>query len=338
MVATLKAMIISPFIIAIFFTIVIRLLWRICHFIAKFYHITLSYTPWMWTTIGLILLCWILMAYGFFIGRFKLEVISLDYCHERIPQEFDGYKIVHISDVHLSTFDDRPTELQRFVDSVNAQNPDLICFTGDLVTIGVEEALPYTEILQQIKAKDGIISILGNHDFLIYNRSFKNEEDRMMAVDRLAEYEQDKLNWILLRNANHTLYRQNSHITLVGVNNHSCTNEGFKTVMYGDLNKAMEGTKGFRILLSHDPTHWKGEVLGKVDIPLMLSGHTHAAQIKIGKWTPATWLFKESKGMYNEETKFGKQSMYVNAGLGCTLPIRIGADAEITVITLKTGK
>lgn len=116
------------------------------------------------------------------------------------------------------------------------------------------------------------------------------------------------------------------------MDNANYDNQGFPTIHRGDLRKAMEGTDGFRILLTHDPSHWRAEVLPETDIPLTLSGHTHSAQIKIFGWTPAKWSFNEIAGRYDD----GDQTLYINVGLGCTAPFRLGVNPEVTVITLKS--
>ena len=308
-----------------------NILWFLLWLIAKCFHYSMPYSPFGWTAFVLVAFAWIVLAYGYFIGRFKLDINKWDYQNKDIPTAFDGYKIVHISDMHLSTFDDSHKHLQRFVDSINAQNPDLICFTGDLVSLGVEEAEPYIEILNQLNAKDGITSILGNHDFIIYRHRSDSTFDRETAVARLDSLQRNTLGWHLLRNDSYKIERGGEKITIVGVDNKNCTNQGFRTIDMGDLPKAMQGTDGFRILLTHDPSHWRGEVVGQTDIPLTLCGHTHAAQIKLFGWTPASWTFTDTDGRYDENG----QTMYINVGLGCTLPARIGANAEITVITLR---
>ena len=145
----LGMMLASLIALSIVFTAVPNILWFILWLIAKCFHYSMPYAPFGWTAFGLVAFAWIVLAYGYFFGRFKLDINKWDYTHKDIPAEFDGYKIVHISDLHLSTFDDSPKQLKRFVDSINAQNPDLVCFTGDLVSLGVEEAsfrLPYYSI------------------------------------------------------------------------------------------------------------------------------------------------------------------------------------------------
>ena len=137
--------------------------------------------------------------------------------------------------------------------------------------------------------------------------------------------------WRLLRNENTVVERVGERLTLVGVDNTVGEGQGFSTIDRGDLPKAMAGTDGFRILLTHDPSHWHSEVLPDTDIPLTLSGHTHSAQVRLFGWTPASWMFKEAWGRYDEDG----QTLIVNAGLGCTLPVRVNCPAEITIVTLR---
>lgn len=317
------------------------------------------YAPFGWTTLALVCALWLVMLYGYFVGRFQLQVVPTTYQNATLPVSFDGYKIVQISDLHLSTFDDRPQALQRVVDSVNAQHPDLICFTGDLVTIGVAEAAPYGAILRQLQATDGVVSVLGNHDFMIYTSLTPAEQ--AAEVERLVAFQQQELGWTVLRNAHHILTRNTDTLTIVGVDNSSCGSEGFRTIHRGDLPKALAGTDGFRVLLSHDPTHWRAEVVPQTDIPLTLSGHTHSGQIRLFGIPLSRVSFRENAGWYSTPPRTTpehrttpeptqevqttptpeslsspiQQSLYVNSGIGCTLPIRLFCPSEITVITLR---
>lgn len=206
-----KMMFIASLALGGLLVVVVHLVWLVAWLIGRWGDSVVPYAPFGWTAFALALLAWSVLAYGFFVGRFRLDINNINYTHTEIPPAFKGYKIVHISDLHLSTFDDRPAALQRLVDSINAQQPDVICFTGDLVTMGV------------------------------------------------------------------------------------------------------------------------AEVLGKTDIPLTLSGHTHAAQVRLFGWTPAAWAFRETAGRYDS----AGQTLYINVGLGGTLPVRLNCPAEITVITLQ---
>lgn len=310
--------------------VVPHVVWVIAWLLGKCFGYSLSYAPFGWTAVGLVVCFWSIMAYGYFFGRWQIETIHESVPSPALPSSFEGYKVVHISDLHLSTFDGHPEKLQRLVETINAQQPDLICFTGDLVTIDTEEAMPYTDILKQMHAKDGIVSILGNHDFLIYNRTFADSAAQMAEVERLSAYQRETLGWVLLRNEHIVLHRGADSISILGVDNIHGDGQGFSTIDYGDLLRAASGTEGFRILLSHDPSHWEAEVLHHTDIPLTLSGHTHSAQVRLWGWNPASWMFRQSWGKYTQDG----QTLYVNAGLGCTLPVRINCPSEITVITL----
>ena len=235
---------------------------------------------------------------------------------------------------------DRPAALQRVVDSINAQTPDLICFTGDIVTIGVEEAMPFKAIMQQLHARNGIFSVLGNHDLMIY-RDFSPAE-RLRQVEQLVAFERDSLGWKVLRDTSCVVVRErqgaNSEsvrdsLTIVGVDNCSCEGQGFRSIYHGDLAAAMRNTDGFRILLSHDPTLWRAEVQDRTNIPLTLSGHTHSGQLRLFGHPLAGLLFQETAGWYYYAAEH-PQALYVNSGVGCTLPVRVNCPAEITVITL----
>lgn len=298
------------------------------------------FRPFSYAALFLVFFGWVLIGYGYWVGRFQIEVKPTTYSHTQLPTAFEGYKIVQISDLHLATFADRPSALQRVVDSINAQTPDLICFTGDIVTIGVEEALPFKAIMQQLHARDGIFSVLGNHDLMIY-RDFSPAE-RLRQVEQLVAFERDSLGWKVLRDTSCVVVRErqvaNSEsvrdsLTIVGVDNCSCEGQGFRSIYHGDLTSAMRNTDGFRILLSHDPTLWRAEVQDHTNIPLTLSGHTHSGQLRLFGHPLAGLLFQETAGWYYHAAE-QPQALYVNSGVGCTLPVRVNCPAEITVITL----
>ena len=328
----LRAMLIILCIIAgLILALIPHILWFVGWIGCKIAGVGLQYRYFGIAALIIVILFWSALAYGYFWGRWKVESVALEYTHKDIPEAFDGFKIIHISDLHLSTFDDSPERLDTFIEEINQNCPDIVCFTGDMVTVGRSEAEPYTDILKKISATHGVLSVLGNHDFMIYG--FKQSHNRESAVKDLAEYQESVLGWNLLRNENAVVEAEDrSKITFLGVDNANFNNQGFPTIHRGDLKKAMEGTDGFRILLTHDPSHWKAEVLPETDIPLTLSGHTHSAQIKIFGWTPAKWSFNEISGRYDS----GNQTLYVNVGLGCTAPFRIGVNPEVTIITLRS--
>lgn len=308
-----------------------NILWLVGWVGCRIAGVSLPYSYFGFAALAIVIMFWGTLAYGYFIGRWNVESVAVEYAHKDIPKAFDGFRIVHISDLHLSTFDDSHERFETFIEEINRHSPDLVCFTGDMVTVGRSEAEPYTEILRKISAKHGVLSVLGNHDFMIYG--FNPDGDREKAVLDLADYQEDVLGWNLLRNENVVIEgKDGSKLTVLGVDNANFSNQGFRTIHRGDLKKAMEGTDGFRILLSHDPSHWSAEVVPETDIPLTLSGHTHSAQIKILGWSPAKWSFKEIAGRYDN----GDQTLYINVGLGCTAPFRLGVNPEVTVITLRS--
>ena len=324
----------------IFCTIVLMLcptlVWLLCWIVARLYHHPMPFAPFAYTGLALVLVFIGTMLYGYWFGRKQLRVTETSYASPQVPSEFDGYKIVHISDLHLSSFADSHAFLQRIIDTINAQQPDLICFTGDFVGFGVEEAIPFTQTLRQLHAKDGIMSVLGNHDFALYHHGL-NDEQKEEKVNQLTTYQRDTLGWQLLRNQSYIIQHDSANLQIIGVDNTSCQGQGFQTISRGDLIKAMRllGDKGkgegLQILLTHDPSHWRAEVVPTTDIPLTLSGHTHAGQVRLFGYPLSSLMFTDSEGWYHN----AGQSLYINTGLGCTLPVRIGVPPEITVITLQ---
>ena len=310
--------------------------WFVCWGVARLYHHAMPFAPFAYVGLGIVMLFLVIMLYGYCFGRFQLRVQQTTYASDKVPAAFDGCKIVHISDLHLSSLADSPAFLRRVIDTINAQHPDLICFTGDFVGFGVEEAMPFTNILRQLQATDGVTSVLGNHDFALYHHglSSKQKEEK---VEQLAIYQRDTLGWKLLRNQSVVITRDSDALQIIGVDNASCQGQGFQTVYRADLPKAMLlpdsllASSPFKILLSHDPSHWRAEVVPNTDIPLTLSGHTHAGQMRILGYPLSSLMFTESEGWYEKDN----QSLYINTGIGCTLPVRVGVPAEITVITLK---
>lgn len=327
----LKFTIILTVILSLILALVPNILWLILYLTGKIAGFNVGYPAFGWSSLALVILCWGILSYGYFIGRWKLDINHLDYTHAEIPSSFDGYRIVHISDLHLSTFDDNKEHLKRIIEEINLLKPDLVCFTGDMVGISPSEATPHLDCLRGIKSTDGVVSVLGNHDFMLYSHGGRSVREQQAAIDSLVNIQEKELGWKLLRNSNIRIERGADAISVLGVDNISWKGQGFETISKGDLGKAMSGTEGFKVLLSHDPTHWTGQVVPETDIQLTLSGHTHAAQICIFGWTPASWMFNQTKGRYDIDG----QTLYINIGLGCTAPVRIGADPEITLITLR---
>ena len=284
-----------------------------------------AFLPWFFALIpALGVIGW--FAFGFIEGWKRLELKHITFTSPDLPPYFDGYRLVQITDFHLGSFPPGNDFVQKVVDAANNEEPDMILFTGDLVNNQASEVEPYLETLAQLHASDGIYSIWGNHDYCEYGN---NHSIGALKRNRRVLYGyQESLGWHQLMNEHHVVSHGMASIAVIGVENSGqppFTNRS-------NLKKAMKGLNPdmFKILLSHDPHHWRREVVGK-KIQLTLAGHTHAGQLKIGKWTPARMAFKEWGGAY----RIGEQMLYVSSGIGGSFPFRLGAWPELTVITLK---
>ena len=262
------------------------------------------------------------IGYGILVERNRFEIKEVEIEFDNLPKSFDGYRIVHISDIHARSFSRRTDQLEKAVEIINGLESDLIAFTGDLITLVPEEIDCIASSLKALEASDGVVSVLGNHDYGTY------ADTSGILLQELIDREA-ALGWDLLLNEHKVLRRDVDSIVVIGVEN---TSSSHFVPSNGDLNKAAAGTEeAFRIVLTHDPMHWESEILGH-DYALTLSGHTHAMQLSIFGWSPSSLIFRHSNGLYTE----GAQHLYVNAGLGETIfPARIGARPEITLITLR---
>lgn len=312
-----------------FFFVLPNLLWIIVWRIGKIFSFKVAYAPWGWTALGLATLIVCIFCYGHYVGRFCIEVNEVEYASKDVPEAFDGLRILQISDLHVDSYIGTPEKLQALVDRINEQKADVILFTGDMTTSNIRDVWQFEPILKQIKAPMGVKSVLGNHDFFIYE--YRDNDKRIAASDTLTRFEEDKLGWQVLRNQSCLLERGEQRIAIAGVDNIN-GNQGFKTIQKGDLRKAMEGLEGvFTVLMTHDPSHWTAEVLPKSHAQITLSGHTHAGQFRLFGWSFAHFSFKECDGRYDRDGRM----LYVNAGSGCTAPFRVSCPSEITVITLR---
>lgn len=284
-----------------------------------------AFLPWFFALIpALGVIGW--FAFGFIEGWKRLELKHITFTSPDLPPYFDGYRLVQITDFHLGSFPPGNDFVQKVVDATNNEEPDMILFTGDLVNNQASEVEPYLETLAQLHASDGIYSIWGNHDYCEYGNN--HSIGALKRNRRMLYGYQERLGWHQLMNEHHVVSHGMASIAVIGVENPGqppFTNRS-------NLKKAMKGLDPgiFKILLSHDPHHWRREVVGK-KIQLTLAGHTHAGQLKIGKWTPARMAFKEWGGAY----RIGEQMLYVSSGIGGSFPFRLGAWPELTVITLK---
>ena len=277
----------------------------------------------------------IAMWWGALITSKSVEVKRVGIEFANLPVQFDGYTIAQFSDFHLGSYGSDTSYPALVVDSINQLKPDLIVFTGDLVNRCTDEAEPFASTLSRLRAADGVLSILGNHDYGDY-MEWDSPEAREVNNARLCEL-QRKMGWTLLNNADTLITRGENKICVIGVENWG--EPPFPK--YGKLSKAHHSLNDsdFKILLSHNPRHWRGEVIPKSNIDLMLAGHTHAMQIELGffgiRLSPSAWRYDEWGGLYEQDS----QKLYVNIGLGeVAIPMRVGATPEITLITLKRKK
>lgn len=278
------------------------------------------------------LLITIIVVMAFIIGNKRIEVKQYSYSHKAVPVAFDGFRIAHISDLHLGTYGTDTSRVSQLIDKVMDQHPDMILFTGDLVNFESKEALPFVDQLKRLKAPYGVYSVMGNHDYAVYRNQFSRRQ-QVEDIKRLVEIEED-CGWHMLRNAHAVVHKDGDSITIVGVDNDG--RPPFPQL--ADLPKALKGVPtgdaAFKILLTHDPSHWRHKVLPTSDIQLTLSGHTHGMQFKIFSLSPARLLYKEWGGQYYE----GDRSIIVTLGLGLgAVPFRFGAWSEVCVITLGCG-
>lgn len=305
-----------------------------------------------------------LVWHGILYTRTHTQIVNLTVNSERLPDSFDGYRIVQISDLHLGTWGNETRFLSDFVNTVNNLKPDLIVFTGDLVNQKSDELKPFESILSKLEAADGVYSILGNHDYGDYV-DWPSADAKAANLDNLKKIQKDA-GWKMLNNE-HTFIKKSNEgrkdsIALIGVENWGEPPFG----KYGDLQQAYPSDskhnlrdKNFKILLTHNPEHWVREVRKRTNIDLSLAGHTHAMQASFDafgkRFSPASLRYQTWGGFYTEngigeiedfgnpettgglERNLDKPSLYVNIGAGeVAMPFRIGAsNPEITLITLK---
>lgn len=278
------------------------------------------------------IICIIFSIMAYFIGNKRIEVKEYSFYSKDLPAAFDGFRIVHFSDLHLGTYGTDTTRVSQLLSKVMEQKGDLIVFTGDLVNFESKEALPFTSQMSKLHAPYGVYSIMGNHDYAVY-RMFATKEEQLADIHRLTDIEK-KCGWTMLKNENVLIKKDNQAIALVGMENDGKPPfphmADVKKAMSG-LNDSINGKPLFKIVLTHDPSHWRRSILPDTDAQLTLAGHTHGLQFKLGSWSPASLVYKEWGGQYWE----GQRSIVVSVGLGLgTVPFRFGAWSEVCVITL----
>lgn len=264
-------------------------------------------------------------VYHFKIHRHKLEFTNL-------PKSFDGLKIVQISDLHLGSFNYRYKVLEKAIKIINDLQADLIFFTGDLVNNYAWELIGWDKVLRKLTAKKGKYAVLGNHDYGDYSQ-WNTAEEKEENINKIKQFYKD-IDFELLLNESGILKTNNESIAIIGVENWG--NPPFK--QYGDLQLSLKQVANiqFKILLSHDPTHWNEEVINETDIALTLSGHTHGMQAAINlknkTWSPIKYKYQHWAGLYKKNNQF----LYVNRGLGWLgFPGRLGMRPEITFLEFK---
>jgi predicted MPP superfamily phosphohydrolase len=273
--------------------------------------------------------------YGMVRGAYRYRVHRVTVPSKNLPEVFDGYKIIQISDIHTGSFMDNKA-LSKAFDIVMNQKADLILFTGDLVNNKAEETAGFEEVYRKLKAPDGVYSVLGNHDYGDYVPEWREDlEAKRKNLEELKSL-QASVGWRLLMNEHVPIERNGQKIALLGIENWG-GNMHFPK--YGKMDLAHKGTEEypFKILMSHDPSHWSMQVQPQYkDVDLTLSGHTHGFQFGIEipglKWSPAKYIYKQWAGLYKADNQY----LYVNRGLGFLgYPGRLGIWPEITVIELK---
>ncbi|PTL34212.1 serine/threonine protein phosphatase [Prevotella sp. oral taxon 376] len=269
-------------------------------------------------------------VYGYTAGFRKLDVNHVDLEFADLPDGFDGYRVVQFSDAHVGTFTGKRKKiLLRAVDSINAQKADAIVFTGDIQNIQPSELYPLRGILSSLKAKDGVYSVLGNHDYSAYIKADSAvkvfNEQEIISLER-------GFGWNLLLNEHRVLYRGKDSLVIAGEENEGVAPHPDKA----DLRKTLSSVAGgaFVVMLQHDPSAWRRTILPESTVQLTLSGHTHGGQLSLFGFRPTMLMMSEDKGLYEQSGRY----LYVNAGLGGVVPFRFGMPSEITVITLHKKK
>lgn len=283
----------------------------------------------LWTAAIISGVCFFIILHGITYNRYNYKIENTSVCFPQLPSAFENFKIVQLSDLHLGSHSSHYKGIPLLVEQVNRLNPDVILFTGDMVNNFASELRPWTEVLNRLKARYGKFAVTGNHDYGSYVR-WKNPEKQRRNMEEFYE-NMEKAGFFMLNNANVPVVRGNDTLYIAGVENWG--NPPFPR--YGKLEKALRDCNGrFVVLLSHDPSHWEGEIL-QYNVPLTLSGHTHAMQmgIKAGswEWSPAKMMYPQYDGLYRK----GERYIHVSRGEGYIgFPGRIGLRPQIDEIIL----
>ncbi len=285
--------------------------------------------------IAVALILMLFAAYGLFVGYEQLEIHQVEYASKDLPKAFDGYRIVQFSDAHIGTMTGRRAWLlERAVDSILALKPDMIVFTGDLQNVYPEELVEHLPQLQRLKAPDGVYSVLGNHDYAVYQPCDSLTKEANCAKTQMLERQ---AGWTLLMNEHRIIRRDSDSIVIAGMENWGTVK---RMPRRGDVKKTLSQSHSsfhtphstFIIMLQHDPTAWREKILPECNAQLTLSGHTHGGQVSLFGWSPATLSYQDYEGMVYE----GSRALYVSTGLGALIPFRLALPGEIVVITLRS--
>lgn len=327
-----EMMFINVYMMLVGLVVMPKMLFALCsgigYLVCKYTHRRRNYGNFIWLPFaaGAIYI----IMYGFIVGFGKLEVKHLDLYFDDLPEAFDGYRIVHFSDAHVGSFQyDKKSILQRDIDSINAQKADMVVFTGDIQNMQPDELLPVMPLLSKVKAKDGVYSVLGNHDYSIY---IDATEDVKKANIKATVDREQQMGWTVLRNDNRVIRRDADSLVIAGEEN-----GGRKpSPKLADLEKSLHGVgKGaFIVMLQHDPNVWQEKIVPDGRVQLTLSGHTHAGQVSVFGLRFTQLTAHNDYGLYNQ----CRQQLYVTSGLGGVVAMRFGATAEIAVITLHKTK
>ena len=276
-----------------------------------------------------IFLIWFLVCYGYFCGFRQFEILRFEYVSKDLPQSFDGYRMVQFSDAHVGTMTgSRQWLLQRAVDSINALHPDVILFTGDLQNLCPDELREHMPVLRKLKAKDGVFSVLGNHDYPTY-LAIDDETVKKQLIRQTCAYER-QLGWRLLLNEHTVIYRDSDSIVIAGMENWGKVK---RMPRRGNVQRSMLNVQpsAFTVMLQHDPSCWREKILPECNAQLTLSGHTHGGQFEVLGWSPASFSYDTWEGWVYEADR----ALFVSKGLGALIPFRLGSPGEIVEITLR---
>lgn len=305
--------------------------------LATLFHWLLPRRWWKKVTLVVTLAIWAVIAYGSLSGFEQLRVSQVEFVSADLPKAFDGYRIVQFTDAHVGTFTGaRQWLLKRAIETINKQQADAIVFTGDLQNVWPDELEEQIPILRKLHAPDGVFSVLGNHDYAVYQNCDNDEKAHNCQLTQQAER---RMGWTLLMNTHRIIRRDSDSIVIAGMENWG---KAERMPRRGDVAKTLKGLSTtqpsahapFIVMLQHDPSAWREKILPECQAQLTLSGHTHGGQFTLFGWSPAALTYSE----WHDITYEGTRAINVSTGLGGLIPFRLGMPGEIEVITLRCKK